>query len=199
MWHVILANASRESLRSDSVSEVSEVSDTEIANCLSVDFNFEGPDDEDHKDDLDEGDLMYDANDYGEAPTLEQSDGDMDVNFESPDDEDHEDDLDEEDLMYGINNYGEVSTLKQPEGGMDMDMLDKPGNDQEVENDLSQAQGVRWAAEEEFQKTSVVEAFPSARAGTSIPNIQALLRYNLYKTCLNNSDNPWTPFLSQLD
>jgi len=64
---------------------------------------------------------------------------------------------------------------------------------------LHQAREVRWAAEKAFRKTPVVEVFPSAKAGAPIANAQALPRYNSYKTCLTDPDNPWDPFSSQLD
>ena len=46
----------------------------------------------------------------------------------------------------------------------------------------------------------VVEAFPLAKAGSPIANIQALPGYDSYTTYLKNSDsNPWYPFSSRLD
>ncbi|KAF8500501.1 hypothetical protein F5888DRAFT_1793628 [Russula emetica] len=102
----------------------------------------------------------------------------LDFNFEGSDGKDDDEDDEEEDLMYGANDYyGEAPTPEQLEG----------------------AREVRWAAEEAFRKTPVVEAFPSAKAGAPIANIQALPRYNSYRTCLKDPDNPWAPFLSQLD
>jgi hypothetical protein len=124
----------------------------------------------------------------------------LDFNFEGSDDEGDDSDKDdeEEDLMYGANDYGEAPAPEQLEleGGMD---VDEPENNQEVGNDLCQAREVRWAAEEAFRKTPVVETFPSAKAGAPIANIQALPRYDSYMTCLKDPDNPWAPFLSQLD
>jgi hypothetical protein len=45
----------------------------------------------------------------------------------------------------------------------------------------------------------IVEAFPSAQAGAPIANVHSTPKYELYQECLNNSDNPWAPFSSQLD
>ncbi|KAF8487819.1 hypothetical protein F5888DRAFT_1796512 [Russula emetica] len=102
----------------------------------------------------------------------------LDFNFEGSDGKDDDEDDEEEDLMYGANDYyGEAPAPEQLKG----------------------AREVRWAAEEAFRKTPVVEAFPSAKAGAPIANIQALPRYDSYRTCLKDPDNPWAPFLSQLD
>jgi hypothetical protein len=117
----------------------------------------------------------------------------LDLDFEDFNFEGHDD---EEDLMYGANDYVEAPVPEQLEGGM---VVDEPENDLEEENDLHQAREVRWAAEEAFRKTPVVEAFPSAEAGTPIANTQALPRYDSYKTYLKNPDNPWDPFSSRLD
>jgi hypothetical protein len=107
---------------------------------------------------------------------------------------------DEEDLMYGANDYEEAPVPEQPEGTMDVDDPDlEPESNQGEGNDLYQAREVRWAAEEAFRKTPVVEAFPSAKAGTPIANTQSLPRYDSYKTYLKNPDNPWDPFSSRLD
>jgi hypothetical protein len=130
-----------------------------------------------------------DTGPYSDTPVANH----LDFNFEDFNFEGHDD---EEDLMYSANDYGEAPVPEQLEGGMD---VDEPENNQEVENDLHQAREVRWAAEEAFRKTPVVEAFPSAEAGAPIADIQALPRYDSYKTCLKNSDNPWDPFSSRLD
>jgi hypothetical protein len=103
---------------------------------------------------------------------------------------------DEDDLMYGANDYGEAPAPEQPEEDMD---IDEPKSDQDLEDDLYQAWEVRWAAEEAFRKTPIVEVFPLSKAGAPITNIQDTPGYDSYKTCLNDSDNPWDPFLSQLD
>jgi hypothetical protein len=130
---------------------------------------------------------MLDANDV-----VDQLDFDFDINSE-----------DEEDLMYGANDYEEVPVPEQlpVEGGhgMDIDESEGPENNQELENDLPQAWETRWTAEEAFRKTPVVEAFPSAEAGAPVTNIQALPRYDSYKTDLRNPNNPWDPFSSRLD
>ena len=45
----------------------------------------------------------------------------------------------------------------------------------------------------------MVEVFPLEQAGAPIANIQALPRYDSYKTSLTDPDNPWDPFSSRLD
>jgi hypothetical protein len=131
-----------ESLASDTDTESSD-SDAPVTNYLEFDSDDE------------EEDLMYGANDYGEAPIPEQLEDSMDVD--------------------------------EPEDSMD---VNEPEDNQEVENDLCKSREVRWAAEEAFRKKPVVKVFPSAKASAPITNIQALPRYDSYKTRLKNSDNP---------
>lgn len=135
------------------------------------------------------------ASDSSDSDSLVTNHLDFNLDFRS---NGHNDD--QEDLMHDANDYAtgdsEAPVPVQLEESMD---VDEPENNQEVENVLCQAREVRWAAEEAFRKTPVVIAFPSAEAGAPITNIQALPRYDSYKKGLKNPDNPWDPFLSQLD
>ena len=73
--HAVLEQVLGEALLSDSDAEDASYSDV----------NFEGPDDSDDEDD--DEDLMYDANDFGEAPIPEQFDSGMDVDEPESDEE----------------------------------------------------------------------------------------------------------------
>jgi hypothetical protein len=68
--------------------------------------------------------------------------------------------------------------------------IDEPGDDHQGDDEIYNTWEVRWAAEEEFQKTPVVEPFPSIKARVPIANIHAVLKYKLYKRDLVNLDNP---------
>jgi hypothetical protein len=123
------------------------------------------------------------------------------LEFDS-DSEGYNSDDEEEDLMYGANDYGEVPIPEQLDEDMDIMDVNEPEKNQELEDDLhegDEAWEIRWAAEEAFRKTPVVQVFPSAKAGAPITNIQALPRYDSYKMGLKRPDNPWDPFSSRLD
>jgi hypothetical protein len=134
--------------------------------------------------------------------------------MDSPDSEEDEEDEDEEeqeDLFY---DEEDLEPLFPAQTGMELDAPDESGlgldlgleDDQQEEPHVRQAQEVRWAAEEEFRKTPVVERFPSTEAGAPIANVHADLkadpRYESYHTGLkgrSDRNNRWAPFSSQLD
>jgi hypothetical protein len=142
------------------------------------------------------GPLGRDTGPLDDGGNAFQSDGEGDGANEGQDKIAEEEDGEGEDLLYDGDEYWEPPVSEQM--GMEMD-VDEPHADHQEEPELYDTREARWSAEEEFRKTPVVEAFPSAQAGAPIANVLAAPRYKLYQEDLKNSDNPWAPFLSQLD
>ena len=135
---------------------------------------------------------------------FDQSLRDLDLyDSEEMDDNGGDDEEEEEDLLYDGDEHWEAPVPDQTE--MEMDILDEPrfglgdGDDQQEEPHVHRAREVRWAAEEEFRKAPVVVPFPSTKAGAPIANDRAVPEYDSYQKDLNNQDNHWAPFSSQLD
>jgi hypothetical protein len=132
---------------------------------------------------------------------LAQPPRDPDLPDSNSDSEGEEEEEEEEDLLYFDDEDWEGPAPAQT--GMEMDIQDEPGlglgDDQQGEHEVHRAREVRWAAEEEFRKATVVEPFPSITAGAPIAKVYGVPKYEKYQKGLTDLDNPWAPFSSQLD
>ena len=142
--------------------------------------------------------------DHACREVFDQSLRDLDLyDSEEMDDDGGDDEEEEEDLLYNGDEHWEAPVPDQTE--MEMDILDEPRfglgdeDDQQEEPHVHRAREVRWAAEEEFRKVPVVVPFPSTKAEAPIVNDHAVPEYDSYQKDLNNQDNHWALFSSQLD
>jgi len=71
--------------------------------------------------------------------------------------------------------------------------------DLEAEDGLEASQAARLAAEDAFRKQPIIEKFPDDRAGAPIANKRMDSKNESYFKAINNSQNPWAPFLSKMD
>lgn len=125
----------------------------------------------------------------GLGDDIENDGGDLEDRGGTDKDEDKE-------FIYDDDIYQEWEALISDEPGHQKGMdIDEPDNDED-EDELYQSQEVRWAAEEEFQKTPIMEPFPSMNAGAPIANVCCIPKYESYQKDLTDSKNPWAPFSS---
>ncbi|KAI0244899.1 hypothetical protein BJV78DRAFT_1290549 [Lactifluus subvellereus] len=85
-----------------------------------------------------------------------------------------EDEDEDEDLMDGGDNYQEWEALVPEQPGRQGEMGEDEPEVHQGEDELYGAQEARWAAEEAFRKTPVVEPFLSIEAGAHIAHIHTI-------------------------
>jgi hypothetical protein len=78
--------------------------------------------------------------------------------------------------------------------GADVDFMDEP------EDDFGLSREARLAAEDAFRKSPVIEKYPDSHAGAPVTHDRMASRNEAYaKSVNNNVNNPWAPFVSQID
>jgi hypothetical protein len=138
-------------------------------------------------------DTHVDGGEPGLGDEEEYNEGDLEDKGDIDKDEDEE-------PIYNPDDYQEWEALIPDEMGCQAGMdIDEPEDEGQDEGELYRDREVRCAVEEEFQKTPIVEPFPSIEAGTPIANVCHIPKYKSYQRDLVNSDNPWAPFSLQLD
>jgi hypothetical protein len=119
----------------------------------------------------------------------------LDFNDRSDDGLDDELNHDSEEEEFG-DDYEQQWEPPLPESlASDVDLVDEL----EGTNDSGLSQKARLAAEDAFRKHPIVEKFPDSRAGAPVPNTRSKSKNDAYSKEINNADNPWAPFVSQID